>query len=103
MYKLIYFVPTEAKESTKQALFSLGAGKFNNYESCSFETLGTGQFKPIDKANPHIGSLNTLEIVEEYKVEMICTDELIKQAVQTLKESHPYEEVAYEVYKLEEF
>jgi len=103
MYKLIYFVPTEAKESTKQALFSLGAGKFNNYESCSFETLGTGQFKPIDKANPHIGSLNTLEIVEEYKVEMICTDKLIKQAVQTLKESHPYEEVAYEVYKLEEF
>ena len=103
MYKLIYFVPTEAKESTKQALFSLGAGKFNNYESCSFETLGTGQFKPINKANPHIGSLNTLEIVEEYKVEMICTDKLIKQAVQTLKESHPYEEVAYEVYKLEEF
>ena len=103
MYKLIYFVPTEAKESTKQALFSLGAGKFNNYESCSFETLGTGQFKPIDKANPHIGSLNTLEIVEEYKIEMICTDELIKQALQILKESHPYEEVAYEVYKLEEF
>jgi len=103
MYKLIYFVPTEAKESTKQALFSLGAGKFNNYESCSFETLGTGQFKPINKANPHIGSLNTLEIVEEYKVEMICTDELIKQALQILKESHPYEEVAYEVYKLEEF
>lgn len=103
MYKLIYFVPTEAKEKTKEALFSLGAGKFNNYESCSFETLGKGQFKPIDGANPHLGSLNTLEIVEEYKVEMICTDALIKQAIQTLKETHPYEEVAFEVYKLEEF
>ena len=103
MYKLIYFVPIEAKEKTKEALFSLGVGKFNNYESCSFEVLGQGQFKPINNANPYIGTKDTIEYVNEYKVEMICSDELIKKAVEVLKEAHPYEEVAYEVLRLEDF
>lgn len=103
MYKLNYFVPEEAKEATKQALFDIGVGRYDNYECCSFETIGTGQFKPIDNANPHIGELDKIERVQEYKVEMICSDELIKKAVETLKEAHPYEEVAYEVFKMEEF
>lgn len=103
MYKLNYYVPTDAIESTKQALFNIGVGKYGNYECCSFETLGTGQFKPIDNANPHIGELNKIEKVQEYKVEMICRDELIKEAVKVLKEVHPYEEVAYEIFRMEEF
>ncbi len=103
MYKLNYYVPADAKESTKQALFDIGVGRYENYECCSFETLGTGQFKPIDNANPHIGELNKIEKVEEYKVEMICSAELIKKAVEVLKEVHPYEEVAYEVFRMEEF
>ncbi len=102
MYKLIYFVPIEDKEKTKNALFSIGAGRYKNYECCSFETLGTGQFKPIDSANPHVGSLNTIETVKEYKVEMICEDYLIKKAIASLKQSHPYEEVAYDIIKLED-
>ena len=103
MYKLNYFIPSDAKEKTKQALFDIGVGRYENYECCSFETLGHGQFKPIESANPHIGNLNELEIVQEYKIEMICEDELIEKAVKTLKETHPYEEVAYEVFKMEEF
>ncbi|MBU0633150.1 NGG1p interacting factor NIF3 [bacterium] len=103
MYKLAYFVPAEAKEKTKQALFEIGAGRYANYECCSFETLGHGQFKPIKGANPHIGELDRLEVVEEYKVEMICDDEIIKKAVEVLKAAHPYEEVAYEVFKMEKF
>ena len=102
MYKLNYYVPTEAKEKTKEALFNVGVGKFDNYENCAFETLGRGQFKPIGSANPYIGKTGTLEYVEEYKVEMICHDDLIKKAVEVLKEVHPYEEVAYEVIKLED-
>ncbi len=102
MYKLNYYVPAEAKEKTKEALFSIGVGKFDNYEECCFESLGVGQFKPVAGANPHIGKLNTLERVSEYKVEMICSDALIRHAVKTLKEVHPYEEVAYEVFKMEE-
>ncbi len=103
MYKLNYFVPTDAKESTKQALFDVGVGRYENYECCSFETLGEGQFKPINNADPHIGELDKIEKVKEYKVEMICKNELIHKAIEVLKEVHPYEEVAYEVFRIEEF
>lgn len=103
MYKLNFFVPSEDKERVKEALFAIGVGRYENYEFCSFETLGTGQFKPINKANPHIGELGKIERVDEYKVEMICPDELIKKALKVLKETHPYEEVAYEVFRMEEF
>ena len=102
MYKLNYYVPVSAKEETKQALFDMGVGMFDNYENCSWETLGHGQFKPVANANPNIGELGKLEVLEEYKIEMICSDELIHQAVKTLKEAHPYEEVAYEVFKMED-
>ena len=102
MYKLNYYVPVVAKEKTKQALFDIGVGMFDNYENCSWETLGQRQFKPVGNANPNIGELNKLEVLEEYKIEMICSDELIRQAVKILKDTHPYEEVAYEVFKMED-
>jgi hypothetical protein len=54
-------------------------------------------------AHPHIGELDEIDTVEEYKVEMICKAELIKEAVAVLKRVHPYEEVAYEVFRMEEF
>lgn len=101
MYKLIYFVPLSYKEETKQALFELGVGKYENYDLCAFETQGMGQFRPIAGANPHLGEVDRLERVEEFRIEMICVDDLIHEAVQVLKAVHPYEEVAYEVYKLE--
>lgn len=103
MYKLNFFVPLEDKERVKEALFNIGVGRYENYEYCSFETLGSGQFKPIKDATPHIGELDVIEIVQEYKVEMICPKELIHVAIKALKEAHPYEEVAYEVFKMEEF
>lgn len=102
MYKLNFFVPKEEKERVKAALFAIGVGKYENYDMCSFETLGTGQFRPLKGANPHIGEVEKVEHVQEYKVEMICSDELIKKAVEVLKEVHPYEEVAYEVFRMEE-
>jgi len=103
MYKLNYYVPIEAKERTKEALFKIGVGKFNNYEYCCFETLGKGQFKPINDAKPYIGTKNNIEYVDEYKIEMICSNKLIKEAIEVLKRAHPYEEVAYEVIRLENF
>ncbi|OHD97841.1 MAG: NGG1p interacting factor NIF3 [Sulfurimonas sp. RIFCSPHIGHO2_12_FULL_36_9] len=102
MYKLNFFVPSEDKERVKEALFAIGVGRYENYECCSFETLGSGQFKPINKAHPHIGELDKIEHVSEYKVEMICEETLIKKAIEILNETHPYEEVAYEVFRIEE-
>jgi len=101
MYKLAFYVPLTEKESVKEALFEIGVGKYANYECCSFETLGVGQFKPINSAKPFLGEVDVLEKVEEYKVEMICSDELVYEAVRVLKEAHPYEEVAYEVLRME--
>ncbi|NPA65472.1 MAG: NGG1p interacting factor NIF3 [Epsilonproteobacteria bacterium] len=103
MYKLAFFVPEKEKETVKEALFSIGVGRYNNYDRCSWEVLGTGQFRPLNGANPHIGNIGEIETVEEYKVEMICSDELIHKAIEKLKDTHPYEEVAYEIFKLEEF
>lgn len=100
MYKLIFFVPREHKESVKNALFDLGLGRFKSYEHCAFETSGVGQFKPLGSAKPHIGKPGKLETVEEFRVEMLCKKRLIKDAIKTLKATHPYEEVAYELIKI---
>ncbi|MGB5866495.1 MAG: NGG1p interacting factor NIF3 [Arcobacteraceae bacterium] len=102
MYKLIYFVPTAHKEETKEALFAIGVGQYPMYENVCFETLGTGQFRPTADAKPFIGAPDVVEKVEEYRVEMVCKDDLIKKAVEVLKNTHPYEVVAYDVVKLED-
>lgn len=103
MYKLIFFVPLSHSEAVKEAIFATGAGQLGNYAKCAFETQGTGQFLPLAGANPALGEVNQLEKVAELKVELLCTADVVSAAVQALKASHPYEEVAYEVYKLEDF
>ncbi|MGB0203849.1 MAG: NGG1p interacting factor NIF3 [Neptuniibacter sp.] len=101
MYKLSFFVPDDALEVVKQAVFKIGAGQIGNYDCCSWQTLGQGQFRPLEGSNPHIGSQNQIETVEEWKVELVCEDELIHKAVAAMKQAHPYEEPAYDVWKLE--
>jgi hypothetical protein len=100
MYKLIFFVPKTFKEKVKNALFEKGAGKYINYDMCSFEIEGYGQFRPLDGNNAFIGKTGQIEKVSEYRVEMICKEEIIKDVIKTLIETHPYEEPAYEVYKI---
>jgi len=103
MYKLNFFVPENNKESVKNALFDLGVGRYDNYDRCSFETRGQGQFRALDGADPYLGKIGETEYVREFKVEMICATELIAEAVEMLKRVHPYEEVAYEVFKMEDY
>jgi len=103
MYKLAFYVPIKESELVKNALFEAGAGRIGHYECCSFETLGTGQFRPMAGARPAIGSIGRIEKVEELKIEMICSDDNIQNALKALRESHPYEEPAFEVIKLTEF
>lgn len=103
MYKLAFFVPIDAAEAVKEAVFASGAGRIGDYEACCFQTRGTGQFRPLAGADPHIGQVGDLERVEEIKVELVCSDALIRDAVAALKTVHPYEEPAYEVWKLEDF
>jgi hypothetical protein len=65
--------------------------------------LGQGQFRALEGSDPFLGQQNKLEIVAEWKVELVCSDELIQPAVRALKQAHPYEEPAYDVWKLEVF
>lgn len=103
MYKIAFFVPEDHKETVKQAVFAVGAGKIGDYDCCSWETKGTGQFRPLDGAKPFIGQQGVIEKVQEYRVELVCSDELVKYAIHALKQAHPYEEPAYDVWKLETF
>lgn len=96
MLKLIYYVPESHLESTKQAIFSAGAGGIGNYEYCAWQVKGTGQFKPVKGADPYIGELGELEQVEEWRVETIVIEENAKTVAKALKASHPYEEPAFE-------
>ena len=103
MYKLCFFVPENNLEAVKEALFSMGAGQIGDYDSCCWQVLGQGQFRPLSGSTPHIGSQGQVERLAEWKVEMVCEDSLISETVEALKQVHPYEEVAYEVYKLADF
>ena len=100
MYEICVYVPENSVEKVKQALFTAGAGRIGNYDSCCWQTAGTGQFRPLEGSNPAIGSLNEVEHVREVKVELVCADDLVKQAILAIKESHPYEEPAFDVWQL---
>jgi hypothetical protein len=102
MYKMCYFVPETHVEQTKQALFEAGAGRIGDYDCCAWQCRGQGQFRPLEGSDPFLGKAGEIEVVDEYKVELVCADELIQDALAALKRAHPYEEPAYEVYRMEE-
>ncbi|WP_044317310.1 YqfO family protein [Pseudomonas amygdali] len=103
MYKLAFFVPPSHVDEVKNAVFSAGAGRIGAYDHCSWQVLGQGQFRPLNGSQPFVGQSGVVESVEEWKVELVVADDLIQQAVLALKQSHPYETPAYEVWRLEEF
>jgi len=99
--KLVVFVPVEDSQKVKEALGNAGAGAIGNYSHCLFTTTGTGQFLPDDESNPYIGQSGLLEHVEEERIETIFPDYLEKSVIQQMLKVHPYEEVAYDIYPLE--
>jgi hypothetical protein len=103
MYKLVFYVPIEDLESVKQAVFATGAGKIGEYESCCWQVLGIGQFRPLAGSTPYLGKVGSLSEEAEYRVELVCDDAAIKQAIRALISAHPYEEPAYDVWQLAEF
>ena len=103
MYKLAFFVPDSHVDEVKNAVFAAGAGRIGNYDHCAWQVLGQGQFRPLDGSQPFIGQGGVVEYVQEWKVELVVADDLIRQAVAVLKQTHPYETPAYEVWRLEDF
>ena len=103
MYKLAFFVPASHVDVVKAAVFAAGGGRIGDYDHCAWQTLGQGQFRPLDGSQPFLGQTGRVEVVEEWKVELVVADELVAQVVAALKQSHPYETPAYEAWRLAEF
>ncbi|USZ15871.1 YqfO family protein [Moraxella sp. FZLJ2107] len=99
MYKIVTYIPETHLEVVKTAMFAAGAGHYGNYECCSWQTLGMGQFRPLDGANPTIGEVGEITRVSEWKVEMMVPENKLCEVVQAYKDAHPYEVPAYEVYQ----
>ncbi|MEH6955397.1 Nif3-like dinuclear metal center hexameric protein [Neobacillus drentensis] len=99
--KLVVFVPASHAEVIRKVLGEAGAGFIGNYSHCSFSANGTGRFLPGENTNPFLGEAGRLEEVEEVRLETIVPEPLLKKTITAMIKAHPYEEVAYDVYPLE--
>lgn len=99
--KLVVFVPFSHGDAVRQALGEAGAGKIGNYDFCSFSTRGVGRFCGNEKAKPTIGKAENYEAVGEERIEVVVSREILKDVIAKMKSVHPYEEVAFDVYPLE--
>jgi len=100
--KLVVFVPTTHADIVREAMGKAGAGRIGNYHFCSFSVKGISRFKPAEGASPSIGKIGELESVEEEKIEVVCPKGRLKEVIEAVKRVHPYEEVAMDVYPLED-
>ena len=100
MYKICFYVPEAALEKVKSAMFDAGAGKIGEYDSCCWQVKGRGQFRPLAGSHPALGVRGQLETLDEWKVELVCEDTLVKPVISALKSAHPFEEVAYDVMRI---
>ena len=99
--KIVTFVPKSHVEKVRQAIFDAGAGQIGNYDYCSYNTEGTGTYRAGKNTNPFKGEKNKLHFEKEIRIETIFPAYLQNKIINKLIETHPYEEVAYDIYKLE--
>ncbi|WP_027407829.1 Nif3-like dinuclear metal center hexameric protein [Anoxybacteroides tepidamans] len=99
--KLVVYVPKTHADVVREALGNAGAGHIGNYSHCTFNSDGVGTFLPQEGANPFIGEKGALEKVEEVRIETIFPASLQKKVIAAMLKAHPYEEVAYDIYPLE--
>ncbi len=100
-FKLSVFVPENAVDMVADAIFESGGGIIGEYSECSFRTAGKGTFKGSEKSNPAIGRQGRRETVEESRLEVVVDSWKLNQVVSAMIKAHPYEEVAYDIYRLE--
>lgn len=98
---LVTYVPSDRAEHLRNSLFDAGAGSIGNYDNCSFNLEGTGTFRAGQNANPYIGEINKTHLENETRISVVFNKHLQKQILKALKENHPYEQVAYEIFSLE--
>ena len=101
--KLITFAPAAHAEAIRQALFNAGGGKLGKYSECSFNTEGTGTFKPLEGADPYVGEIGKRHEENEMRIEVIFPGHIQQRIIEAMIEAHPYEEVAYDIIALGNF
>lgn len=97
---IVVTIPNENVDDFRNAICEAGAGVIGNYTHCSLSTKCVGTFKPTDSANPYIGNKNTLEFVEEKKLEFICDVKNVKEVISMIRKIHPYEEPGIDIIPL---
>jgi dinuclear metal center YbgI/SA1388 family protein len=100
LMKLACMIPDGHLEAVSEAVFASGAGQIGRYAECGFTTEGIGTFKPLDGANPFLGSVGTRESVKEHRWEAVFPAWLERKVMAALRAAHPYEEIAYELIRL---
>ncbi len=98
--KLVVFVPREALDPVREALFAAGAGRIGDYEHCSWYTAGTGTFHGGESTDPSVGEKGREQRVSELRLETVYPEELHDDVIAALRAAHPYEEPAFDVYQL---
>ena len=98
--KLVVFVPAEALDTVRDALFAAGAGRIGEYERCSWYTEGTGTFLGGESTDPSVGEKGREERVPELRLETVYPEEREAEVVAALRAAHPYEEPAFDLYPL---
>jgi hypothetical protein len=95
LHQLVVYVPENAAEAVKRALFDAGAGRVGNYDRCCWQTLGTGQLRPLEGSRPAIGKQDQVEHIPEIRLEMVVPEKYLRAALDALQDAHPYETPAY--------
>jgi dinuclear metal center YbgI/SA1388 family protein len=101
LLKLVTYVPVDHLDKVREAVFNAGAGIIGNYDNCGFTVEGTGSFRGGENTNPYVGEKGKMHFEKEAKFETILFSHLKDKVISTLLEVHPYEEVAYDLYPLE--
>jgi dinuclear metal center YbgI/SA1388 family protein len=100
-YKFVIFVPGEAAEEVRKVICQYGGGKWQNYSCCTFSVEGKGTFMPQEGSKPYTGKSGYINYVDEVRIECIVNERDLSSLIDAVVKAHPYEEVAYDVYKVE--
>lgn len=98
--KIAVYVPGSHADAVRTVLAENGCGHIGDYDSCSFTVKGVGRFRALDGAQPFVGEIGKMEEVDEERIETICPMEKLDAVLQALKEVHPYDEPAVDIYPL---
>lgn len=100
-YKIVVYVPEKNADALRKAMGAAGAGVIGNYSHCTFSIAGVGRFRPENASDPTIGEVGKLQEVPEERIETVCEGDKLKAVLDAIREVHPYEEPATDVYPIE--